>query len=121
MKLSKWIQQRPSIDIALTLYRRVKPHDRKNHPVTQPIPTYTWVVKRCGKHPSTDKYWTGRHITTAKTSDNLSVQVDQIQLQTKEEEIQLLWNVIRQINKSKGSPVNLSQLESMIMGKENIP
>ena len=70
MKLSKWIQQRPSIDIALTLFRRVKPYDRKNHPVTQPLPTYTWVVKRCGKHPSIDKYWTGRHIATAKTTDN---------------------------------------------------
>ena len=70
MSISKWIQQRPSIDIALTLFRRVKPYDRRNHPVTQPLPTYTWVVKRCGKHPSIDKYWTGRHVATAKTVDN---------------------------------------------------
>lgn len=32
----------------------------------------------------------------------------------------MLWNVIRQINKSKGSPVNISQLEYMLKGKENI-
>jgi hypothetical protein len=70
MRMRNWILNRPSVDIALTLFRRVKPYDRKNHPTTQPLPTYTWVVKRCGKHPSIDKYWTGRHLATAKTTDN---------------------------------------------------
>lgn len=70
MRMRNWILNRPSIDIALTLYRRVKPYDNSNHPTTQPIPTYTWVVVREGKHPSTNKYWTGRHLSTAKSVDN---------------------------------------------------
>jgi len=40
------------------------------------------------------------------------------QLKTKEEEIKILWNVIKEINKSKGSEkVSLEQLKSAIAAK----
>lgn len=70
MRLRNWLLKRPSVDIALTLFRKVKTYDRSDRFTTQPLPTYTWVVKRAGLHPSMDKYWTGRYVSTAKTVDN---------------------------------------------------
>ena len=37
------------------------------------------------------------------------------QIRTKEEEIQILWNVIKEINKSKGNSVNIGQLQKLII------
>lgn len=46
--------------------------------------------------------------------------VDSQLLKTKEEEIQILMSVVKQVNQSRGSPVNINQLESMLFGKENV-
>jgi len=42
----------------------------------------------------------------------------QEQLKTKEEEVKILWNVIKEINKSKGT-VNMEQLRNAISQKVN--
>lgn len=40
-------------------------YQRRLHP-----PTYNWVVKRAGKHPSCDAYWTGLHRASSRKTDN---------------------------------------------------
>ena len=47
---------------------------------------------------------------TGKEMDELGDQI-----RTKEEEIQILWNVIKEINKSKGNSVNIGQLQKLII------
>ena len=42
----------------------------------------------------------------------------QEQLKTKEEEVKIIWNVIKEINKSKGT-VNMEQLRNAISQKVN--
>lgn len=40
------------------------------------------------------------------------------QVRTKEEEIQILWNVIKEINKQKGGTLNIAQLKKLIQKSE---
>ena len=40
------------------------------------------------------------------------------QVRTKEEEIQILWNVIKEINKIKGGNFNISQLQKLVIRSE---
>ena len=40
------------------------------------------------------------------------------QIRTKEEEIQILWNVIKEINKAKGNALNIGQLQNLILRSE---
>ena len=40
------------------------------------------------------------------------------QVKTKEEEIQILWNVIKEINKVKGANINITQLQKLIHRSE---
>ena len=37
------------------------------------------------------------------------------QIRTKEEEIQILWNVIKEINRSKGNALNIGQLQKLMI------
>ena len=39
-------------------------------------------------------------------------------IRTKEEEIQILWNVIKEINKHKGGAFNMSQLQKLVVRSE---
>ena len=41
------------------------------------------------------------------------------QVKTKEEEIQILWNVIKEINKIKGGTLNIGQLQKLMARAEN--
>lgn len=41
------------------------------------------------------------------------------QVKTKEEEIQILWNVIREVNRMKGGNLNLTQLQKLVNRCEN--
>jgi hypothetical protein len=55
----------------------------------------------------------------ASQSSNQVVELQE-QLKTKEEEIKILWNVIKEINKSKGSEkVSMEQLKQVISSKVN--
>ena len=47
---------------------------------------------------------------SGKEMDDLSDAV-----KTKEEEIQILWNVIKEINKAKGNSVNIGQLQKLMI------
>ena len=40
------------------------------------------------------------------------------QIRTKEEEIQILWNVIKEVNKLKGGSFNVSQLQKLVIRSE---
>ena len=40
------------------------------------------------------------------------------QIRTKEEEIQILWNVIKEINKIKGGNFNIGQLQKLVIRSE---
>ena len=40
------------------------------------------------------------------------------QIRTKEEEIQILWNVIKEINKTKGNALNIGQLQKLLIRSE---
>ena len=42
------------------------------------------------------------------------------QLRTKEEEIQILWNVMKEVNKIKGGTINVAQLQKLVARSENL-
>ena len=68
----------------------------------------TDLEKQVLLQPSSDG--SNKNTYTGKEFDDLGDQI-----RTKEEEIQILWNVIKEINKTKGNAVNIGQLQKLII------
>ena len=53
-----------------------------------------------------------------RKEDHATIEDLNDQVKTKEEEIQILWNVLKEINKIKGGSFNISQLQKLVIRSE---